>query len=119
NVAAIVLTAGIGIWGALLFAPVPGPLPPALDTMPVKEQDTAAVARWFGGGSLRVRVTVAGVIAGGPDRGAALLGVNGATPQAYRIGQSLAPGVTLAGVAANGAFIDQDGVIEQVLMPGN
>jgi general secretion pathway protein C len=119
NIAVATIAIGVGIWGALLLAPVPGALPPALDSSPVKGQDTAAVARWFGGEALRIRVTVAGLIAGGPDRGAALLGVNGAAPQAYRIGQTLAPGVTLSGVAANGVFIDQDGAIEQVSMPNN
>jgi general secretion pathway protein C len=107
----------VGVWGALLFAPAPRALPPMLDTV-TSEQNTASVARWFGGGALRVRVAVMGLITSDKG-GAALLSVNGGTAQAYRVGQTLAPGVTLAGVTASSVSIDQDGVTEQVAMPAN
>lgn len=117
GLAIVALALGIGVWGALLFAPAPRALPPMLDTV-TSEQNTAAVARWFGGGALRVRVAVMGLITSDKG-GAALLSVNGGTAQAYRVGQTLAPGVTLAGVTANAVSIDQDGVTEQVAMPAN
>ncbi|HWK62906.1 MAG TPA: type II secretion system protein N [Eoetvoesiella sp.] len=117
GLAIVALALGIGVWGALLFAPAPRALPPMLDTV-TSEQNTAAVARWFGGGALRVRVALMGLITSDKG-GAALLSVNGGTAQAYRVGQTLAPGVTLAGVTANAVSIDQDGVTEQVAMPAN
>lgn len=117
GLAIVALALGIGVWGALLFAPAPRALPPMLDTV-TSEQNTASVARWFGGGALRVRVALMGLITSDKG-GAALLSVNGGTAQAYRVGQTLAPGVTLAGVTANAVSIDQDGVTEQVAMPAN
>jgi len=117
--AVLAVAMGTGVWGALLFAPSPGTLPPMLDSTSAQGHDTAAVARWFGGGALRVRVAVVGLIADGNGRGAALLAVNGGAAQAYRVGQTLAPGVTLAAVAPTTVSIDQDGVIEQVAVPVN
>ena len=117
GLAIVALALGIGVWGALLFAPAPRALPPMLDTV-TSEQNTASVARWFGGGALRVRVALMGLITSDKG-GAALLSVNGGTAQAYRVGQTLAPGVTLAGVTASSVSIDQDGVTEQVAMPAN
>lgn len=119
GLAVLALAVGIGVWGALLFAPAPRALPPTLDSASATGQDTAAVARWFGGGALRVRVAVVGLIAADGGRGAALLVVNGGPAQAYRIGQTLAPGVKLAGVSPTAVSVDQDGVIEQVAMPVN
>ena len=117
GLAIVALALGVGVWGALLLAPSPRALPPMLDPAST-EQNTAAVARWFGGGALRVRVAVMGLITSDKG-GAALLSVNGGTAQAYRVGQALAPGVTLAGVTAGAVSIDQDGVTEQVAMPAN
>jgi len=117
GLAIVALALGVGVWGALLFAPAPRALPPMLDTV-TSEQNTASVARWFGGGALRVRVAVMGLITSDKG-GAALLSVNGGAAQAYRVGQALAPGVTLAGVTASSVSIDQDGVTEQVAMPAN
>jgi len=114
----LALAAGAGVWGALLFAPAPRALPPMLQATLDAGPDTAPVARWFGGAALRVRVAVAGVIATGDGSGgAALLSVDGGPAQAYRVGQALAPGVTLVGVSAGGVSIDQDGVVEQVAPP--
>jgi general secretion pathway protein C len=117
TLALLTLAVGAGVWGALLFAPVPSNPPPTLEASIMTSQDTRAVARWFGGGALRVRVAVMGLIAADDGRGAALLAVNGGAPQAYRTGQVLAPGVTLAAVAADAVSIDQDGVIERVAVP--
>ncbi|TEA80298.1 hypothetical protein ERE07_03575 [Allopusillimonas ginsengisoli] len=113
----VAFMAGVGIWGAILFAPVPQALPPALDTAHDPGRDTSAVARWFGGAALRVRVAVAGLITGEDARGTALLSINDGPVRAYGIGQTLAPGVSLAGITANAVSIDQDGILEQVAMP--
>jgi general secretion pathway protein C len=90
-----------------------------IDSAAPAGQNTTAVARWFGGDALRVRVAVVGLIAADDGRATALLTVDGGPPKAYRRGQALAPGVTLAGVTPNAVSIDQDGVIEQVAVPAD
>jgi len=109
-------SAGIGLWTALLFAPQPAALPPALPATVAQGTDTTPVARWFGAGTARLRVTLTGFITTDPQ-GAALLAINGAAPQAYRTGQTLAPGVILTAVQANGVLIDQDGTLEHLAAP--
>lgn len=109
---------GVGVWGALIFAPAPRALPPMLEATPDAGPDTAPAARWFGGAALRVHVSVNGLIATGDGSGgAALLSVDGGPAQAYRVGQALAPGVALVGVSAKGVSIDQDGIIEHIAPP--
>lgn len=109
--------AGTGVWAALLLAPVPHEFPPALETAEQAAPDTSAVAQWFGGQALRVRVAVSGVIASNDGGGAALLSVDGAAPRAYRAGQTLAPGVVLESVSRTSISISQDGVVESVALP--
>jgi len=114
----LAFAAGIGVWGALLFAPAPRALPPMLEAPLAAGLDTAPAARWFGGAALRVRVAVKGLIATDDhSAGAALLSVDGGPAQAYRVGQALAPGVTLVAVSASAVSIDQDGVTEHVAPP--
>jgi len=115
-VSMLAVAAGVGFWGALLLAPRPSAAPPALTLGEAPGQDLSPVANWFGSGTARLRVSVVGLIAAG-DRGAALLSINGEPAKAYRVGQTLAQGVTLAGVSANGVSLDQDGIIEQVSIP--
>lgn len=114
--AALALAVGLGVWTVMLLAPRPGAIPPSMTFETVAGTDVQPVARWFGGGNQRVRVTVAGIIAMGNDRGAAVLSVDGATPRAYRVGETLAPGVTLVTVARDEVSIDQDGAVEAVRM---
>jgi general secretion pathway protein C len=109
--------AGTGVWAALLLAPVPHEFPPALETAEQAAPDTSAVAQWFGGQALRVRVAVSGVIASNDGGGAALLSVDGAAPRAYRVGQALAPGVVLESVSRTSVSVSQDGVIDTVALP--
>src|SRR3546814_11382706 len=100
------------LFRSLLFAPAPRALPPMLEATPDAGPDTAPAARWFGGAALRVHVTVSGLTAtDDASGGAALLSVDGAPAQAYRVGPALAPGVTLAGVSAEAVSIDPDGII--------
>src|SRR5690606_36923718 len=84
---------GVGVWSAILLAPRPTESPPLLEVGAAVPTDLSPVVQWFGGAPLRVRVAVHGVIATDAGRGAALLSVEGAPPRAYRVGQSLAPGV--------------------------
>ena len=115
--AMVAMAAGSGVWTAVLLAPTPRETLPVLDSMVPPVQDTTPVARWFGGKPLRVHVTALGVIAGDDGSGAALLSVDGGPPRAYRVGQSLAPGVSLDGVTASTVSIAQDGLVEQVALP--
>ncbi|MVW79091.1 hypothetical protein GOQ28_09170 [Bordetella sp. 02P26C-1] len=109
---------GVGVWGSLLWAPAPRLAPQVLQTTPDEIADTTAVARWFGGEALRVRITVSGLIASGNGKhGAAVLSVNGQPPRAYRVNDTLAPGVTLVAISPTGVTVDQDGAQETLLPP--
>jgi len=112
----LLFAAGTGLWAALLLSPQPTTLPPALPSAAIQTTDTTALARWFGAGTARLRVALVGFITTDPQ-GAALLSINGSAPQAYRTGQTLAPGVTLIAVTAQGILIDQDGVSEHLSAP--
>src|SRR5262245_9574818 len=87
--AILALTAGVGVWGAVLMAPRSQALPPMLNAPRPAAGDTAALARWFGTSAAPVKVTVLGLISAGP-RGAAILAIDGGEPRAYRVGQSIA-----------------------------
>ena len=113
----LALALGVGVWGALLLAPAPREAPPVLGSMMPQLYDTKPVAQWFGGSPLRVRVTAAGVISADDGRGAALLSVDGAPARAYRVGQTLAPGVVLDSVSASAMTIAQDGLAEHIAVP--
>lgn len=115
----VAIAIGVGVWGALLLAPAPGKLPPAVDTGATPLHNTAPVALWFGGAALRVRVAAVGIIAADQGKGAALLSIDGAPARAYRVGQPLAPGVTLHSVGPAAVFIDQDGTVEEVALPAS
>ncbi|MBV6274011.1 hypothetical protein KVP09_13990 [Alcaligenaceae bacterium CGII-47] len=107
---------GIGIWGAILLAPPPTITPATLAIKHTDNVDLEPLVRWFGGGSARLRLQIIGLIAAGPQ-GVALLAINGAPPQAYRVGQTLAPGVMLGAVHAGAISIEQDGLIEDITTP--
>lgn len=101
--------AGVGLWAALLLAPAPADLPPALNISPVPEHDTRAVARLFGSeGVLDTQITVFGIIAAG-SQGSAILSVDGAPPQAYRIGSEVAAGFALVEISDGGVELEHNG----------
>lgn len=100
--------AGVGTWGALLLAPKPHTPPPGLTMVAPARGDTAALAQWFGASAAPLRVAVVGLIASG-DRGAALLRVEGGAAAAYRVGQQIGQGATLARVERNAVVIDTGG----------
>jgi len=114
--AILACAAGTGVWGAVLLAPRPGPLPPMLTAPPPGGGGTIALAQWFGGSAAQVKVAVLGLISAGPH-GAAILRIDGGPPQAYRVGQAIAQGVTLAEVESAGVVLDQAGAAIRVAAP--
>ncbi len=114
--AMLALAAGLGIGVAVLLAPRAVLPPPALSLGVPQGADTTAIAAWFGGSASRARIRIAGLISGG-EQGVALLAVNGGAVTAYRVGQTLAPGVSVDAILPNAVAIDQDGVVEQVQAP--
>ncbi|MCB5364390.1 hypothetical protein H0484_11585 [Pusillimonas sp. CC-YST705] len=116
--ATLVVAAGIGVWGAILLAPSTPAQPPVLASNLAPQLDTTAISAWFGGGNSRVRVALVGLIAS-DEHGAALLSIDGGKPQAYRSGQTLAPGVILAKVGPEHVEIDQEGAVESLRTPAH
>lgn len=109
-IAILALAAGVGVWGSILLAPRPGPLPPAVSaaTAP-RAVDNGPVAVWFGKDeAMRTQITVLGVIAAGPD-GAAVLSIDGGPPLAWRVGNEVAPGIVLREIAADAVTVEQAG----------
>lgn len=118
RVAAIaVAAAGLGLWSAILLAPTPAELPPALSTDSAPVADTRSVAMLFGtDGVLDTQVAVLGLIAAGPQ-GAAILSVDGAPARAYRLGSEVAPGLALVAVSTSGVELDRNGARLHVKAP--
>ncbi|VGO08808.1 General secretion pathway protein C [plant metagenome] len=115
--AMLACAAGVGVWGALLLAPKPQALPPGLTAPPPARSDIAPLAQWFGASaSSAIKVVIVGLISAG-ERGTAVLRVDGQPPQAYRVGQPLAQGVTLAGVEADAVVLSADGATQRVQAP--
>lgn len=115
--AILALAAGIGVWGAVIFAPGPQDLPPAMRPGVGRFDDTAPAALLFGkNGTLKTQVTVAGLISSGTE-GAAVLSVDGGPPLAWRMGQDLAPGLRLLRVDAGGIVLDQNGTQATIAIP--
>jgi general secretion pathway protein C len=117
SLAMLAVAAGIGVWGALLLAPPPMATRPILASGPAPSQNISPLVNWFGGGSARLRIAVLGLLSSG-HRGTALLSINGGPPKPYSVGHTLAQGVTLAAVLPHGVSIDQDGIIEDITVPG-
>ncbi len=106
--AMLTAAAGIGLWGATLFAPRPAAMPPALAPATPRAPDNGAVALWFGKDEiLRTQISVLGVIAGA--EGAAVLSVDGGPPSAWRLGDEIVPGIALRGVEADAVIVEQGG----------
>ncbi|MBC7202939.1 MAG: hypothetical protein H5U29_05345 [Pusillimonas sp.] len=112
-VAIIALAAGLGIWAALLFAPAPKTLAPALPENSANP-GIQPIAQWFGGRTLGIKIDLVGVIANTGGQGSALLSINNQPARTYRNGQSLAPGIFLETVSHSGITISQDGVAEDI-----
>ena len=116
HAALLLLVAGVGVWAAVLLAPMPAGVPPGLTAPPPPRGDTAAVARWFGATQASIKVSVAGLISSG-DRGAALLRIDNGPVQAWRVGQALTAGVTLTSVERDAVVLDVGGITQRVQAP--
>ena len=117
GVAIVACAAGVGVWGAILLAPTPSALPPALAGATIQNVDVSPVAEWFGAGAgSRVKIVSSGLIAAG-DRGTAILAVDGQRPRAYGVGQALANDLVLSQVRPHGVVITQGADSIEVTMP--
>ncbi|WP_323000081.1 type II secretion system protein N [Castellaniella sp.] len=114
--ALLAIAGGIGLWGTLLLAPQPDPAPPMLAVAPAPAPSLDTLAGWFGSGRGRLQVRMTGLIAAGP-RGTAILSIDGAPARAFRVGDTLAPGVTLTEVHAHGIVVSQDGMDDAIAAP--
>ncbi|QEI08494.1 general secretion pathway protein GspC [Pigmentiphaga aceris] len=113
------LAGGVGLWTALLFAPLPGPIPPATSRAVQTRLDTAPLAAWFGTpptGRAPLRVAVSGIIATG-SRGVAVLSFDGGPAQAWRVGQTIKDGLSVRTVAAEEVVLDYQGDTVRVALP--
>ncbi|MBV7482803.1 general secretion pathway protein GspC [Bordetella sp. BOR01] len=109
--------AGAGLWSAILLAPEPAALPPALATAATPASDTQAMAMLFGSdGVIDTQIAVLGLIAAGAQ-GSAVLSVDGGPPRAYRVGAEIAPGLALAGVSPAGVELDRNGARVRAAAP--
>ena len=100
------LAAASAVYWALKWPAAPPPISTA-DAPPPAVVDTTAVARALGGGVAPAaqvaapessRFNLAGVVAGGPHQGAALIAVDGKPARPYRIGAVVSAPWVLASV---------------------
>ena len=124
---AFAAAASLGYWGLRLLA---RPLPVPADARQVGRLDTdtlaAAAPRLFGAAAAArekaaaapARFRLWGVIGGGSQAGAALIGVDGKPPRAVAVGAEVAQGVRLDSTAYGQAVLQQDGArIELKVQP--
>ncbi len=116
SAALLAIAGGIGVWSALLLAPRPAPAPPMLAAQAAPARSLAPLEGWFGSGRGRLQVRIAGLMAAGV-RSTAVLSIDGAPARAFRVGDDLAPGITLTAVHAGGIVVSQDGMDETVAAP--
>lgn len=115
--AVLALAAGLGVWAAVLLAPRPGQLPPAVSAAAPRATDNTPVALWFGKDEvMRTQISVLGLIAAGPD-GAVVLSVDGGPPLAYRAGGEVAPGIVLRDIAVDAVTVEQGGRLNRLATP--
>jgi len=118
-VALAALASGVGLWSALLFAPAPKAIPPAMGRALPTRLDTAPLAAWFGTpptGRSPLQVKVSGIIATG-SRGVAVLSLDGAPGQAWRVGQTIKDGLSVRAVTAEEVVLDYQGDTVRVALP--
>ncbi len=117
--AVIALSASLAFWGLQLFKPLPRPqVAAAQGQMPEPAIDAAAGL--FGGQSVAVisSYQLKGVVAAVPARdGVAIIATDGKPPQAYKVGQEVAPGVTVKEVTARSITLLENGVAKRIDLP--
>lgn len=117
--AVLALAAGLGVWAAILLAPRPGPLPPAVSASAPRAADNTPVALWFGKDEvMRTQISVLGLIAAGPE-GAVVLSVDGGPPLAFRTGDEVAPGIVLRDIGVDAVTVEQGGRMNRLATPAS
>lgn len=111
--ALLLLAAGLGGTAAIVLAPEASVPPPVLADGAARHATLDGVQAWFGGGQAPVDIRLQGLISDGRE-GVALLSVDRATPRAFQVGQTLAPGVILRTVHADGIVVDANGLIREI-----
>jgi general secretion pathway protein C len=107
--------ASCGVWGLAIWRSAHAPAPPA--PAAARWQEFARTApRLFPsaqrGVAAPTRYRLWGVIGGGTRAGAALIGVGGGTPHAYKVGADVEAGVRLVETSFGRAVLLRDGVRE-------
>lgn len=107
--------ASCGVWGLAIWRSAHAPAPPA--PAAARWQEFARTApRLFPSAQRSVaaptRYRLWGVIGGGTRAGAALIGVGGGTPHAYKVGADVEAGVRLVETSFGRAVLLRDGVRE-------
>ncbi|MGE7991494.1 type II secretion system protein N [Pseudomonas sp. NPDC089554] len=102
--AGLVAIVGLAFWAPRLLPPLEPA--PAVAQANVPVAPPSAAAQWFANHPAEVEVSVSGVLDAG--RGAvAILSVNGASPQAVRVGEQLARGVRVVAIDAQGLTLER------------
>lgn len=98
--------AGLATWGTVLRAPV------GQAVVPTQEQalpaPPAAAGQWFANVPAQVEISLSGLLAGSAGA-VAIVSLNGAAPQAVRVGEQLAQGVRLVAIEADALVIERAG----------
>ncbi len=117
--AVIALSASLAYWGLQLFKPQPRPQVAAPQAA-MPEPAIDAAAGLFGGHSAAVvsNYQLKGVVAAVPARdGVAIIAADGKPAQAYKVGQEVAPGVTVKEVTARAVTLLEGGVAKRIDLP--
>jgi general secretion pathway protein C len=119
--AVILLSASLAYWGLQLFKPPARPQVAAQQAA-LPEPAIDAAAGLFGGQSVAVvsSYQLKGVVAAVPARdGVAIIAADGKPPQAYKVGQEVAPGVTVKEVTARYITLQEGGVAKRIELPAD
>ncbi|AZE83461.1 General secretion pathway protein C [Pseudomonas orientalis] len=97
--------AGVLVWSSVLLTSAESQAPQVELPVLVARPDTTAL-QWFSNQPAAVDIKVSGVMAGA--RGAvAILSLNGGPPRSFVVGESLAQGVRLVAIEADGVVIER------------
>lgn len=107
----------VGFFIATYFAPAPSNPAAFIATESNPALAYEHVGAWFGKQGAPVRIQLLGVIHSAPNRGTAILRLDGGEPQVYKEGQQITSGVYLTRVDASGVEIEQQGQLQKVMMP--
>lgn len=116
----VILAAQLAVWTWVFARPRPPAPPPSearpalLDITPILQSAMFGHARQFAGVASNLSLQLLGVYAGSP--GYALVQVNG-KPQALRVGDTLAPDVTLAAVDSDHVTLRRHGDLQRLGFP--